>query len=217
MSKLGFKYLVMCRIDYKEKEIRMKKKELEFTWYPYWSLNKRTSIFTYIAHDHYSVNYNIFDKFVDEIDLGLRNKPNEIERILNKAILHFQKIREYYRSDNIFFFYGDDFTFYRANSNFLNIEALMDYIELNQSYKDKIEIFYSTSSQYFKSISDEKNDYPTYKDFDFFPYSDEAKVYWTGYFTTRPYLKGLIRDAGKYLSNSSKLLLHYWCKYPNDK
>jgi len=40
---------------------------------------------------------------------------------------------------------------------------------------------------------------------DFFPYSDHNEEYWTGYFTTRPFLKSLGRDVEVYLKSADIL------------
>jgi hypothetical protein len=40
---------------------------------------------------------------------------------------------------------------------------------------------------------------------DMFPYKDNSKSYWTGYFTSRPQLKSSIREASRVLHASDKL------------
>ena len=42
--------------------------------------------------------------------------------------------------------------------------------------------------EYFKAVDQLKPDYPTLIG-DFFPYNDAGSDYWTGYFTSRPFLK----------------------------
>ena len=39
----------------------------------------------------------------------------------------------------------------------------------------------------------------TVKTDDFFPYADGAHAYWTGYFASRPLLKGFERDSSSWL------------------
>jgi len=216
MAKLGFEYLVVARIDYKEKDIRKEKKELEFIWYPTWSLDRgQTKIFTYISHDHYSVDYKVFKNFLEEYNLKLNNYVNKIKLISEKAVEYFQNITKWYKTDHIFFFYGDDFTFQKANVSNINLEYIMDNINNNAEFNSTLRMEYSTPTKYFAEIKKEYTNWPTYKDNDFFPYADKSFVYWTGFFTTRPYLKGLIRDAGKYLSNISKLMINELMKDRN--
>ena len=103
MAKLGFQYIVFARIDYKEKELRKSAKELEFLWYPTFAIDKgQTKILTYISHDHYSVDYSVFNKFFDEYDLYLRDNEEETKKIADKAVDFFYKIRKWYKTDQIF-------------------------------------------------------------------------------------------------------------------
>ena len=57
-------------------------------------------------------------------------------------------------------------------------------------------VFYSTPSNYVDEVKyigiDLKTD-------DFFPYADCPDCYWTGYFTSRPALKGYIRRSNNLL------------------
>jgi hypothetical protein len=74
-------------------------------------------------------------------------------------------------------------------------------------------LFYSTPARYFNALNEriikENISIPEYSDKDFFPYADKPKEYWTGYFTSRPYLKGIIRDAGNYLVQTSQFLFNF--------
>jgi hypothetical protein len=98
--------------------------------------------------------------------------------------------------------YGDDFTYNKADANFLNIEKLMKYVNANAD-KFGMRLVYSTPSKYFDSIFSQVQEWPQAKDVDFFPYADGEFAYWTGYFSSRPFLKGLIREAGNYLATVS--------------
>jgi lysosomal alpha-mannosidase len=60
----------------------------------------------------------------------------------------------------------------------------------------KVVAFYSTPACYAAAVNNAiaASDFPQ-KDDDFFPYADGAHDYWTGYFTSRPTWKGLVRQA----------------------
>lgn len=62
-----------------------------------------------------------------------------------------------------------------------------------------MELFYSTPSCYLKGVHESvhENEWPI-KTTDFFPYSVDNR-YWTGYFTSRPVFKGLIRQSSALL------------------
>ena len=75
---------------------------------------------------------------------------------------------------------------------------------LNNSYitqvyhKQKIRLFYSTPSCYGKAVKESLVNFPEKSD-DFFPYSSDPHSYWTGYFTSRPAFKGLVRQTSNLL------------------
>ena len=57
-------------------------------------------------------------------------------------------------------------------------------------------MFYSTPSKYLDAV---KNMSLELKTDDFFPYADCPHCYWTGYFTSRPALKGYVRKNNNLL------------------
>ena len=77
----------------------------------------------------------------------------------------------------------------------------------NKLYNKTVKIFYSTLENYFNSLHQSDVEFPDYNDIDFFPYTDTKKHYWTGFFTSRPFIKGVVRETGKYLSVANKIYL----------
>lgn len=63
-----------------------------------------------------------------------------------------------------------------------------------------MKIKYATPSEYIDAIYKDNITYPTKKD-DFFPYADYTDAYWSGYFTSRVSIKGLVRDGGRWLQS----------------
>ncbi len=59
-------------------------------------------------------------------------------------------------------------------------------------------LFYSTPACYVKAVNEAEVTWPTKKD-DFFPYHWEHFAYWTGYFSSRPALKYMIRQGSSLL------------------
>ena len=194
-SALGFEYLVINRIDYQEHMGRVENGTLEFIWKPF---NGDKSIFTNILPYHYGTS-SYFNFLHDET-----KKIND-DRIANFTETFVSLVKNKtngYLHDQYLFLLGDDFTFYKKNYLFQKAEAIMNHIKTNSTYKDNnITMFYSTPSKYFKAVKQklsEKNiELPIETSLDFFPYADYPYAYWTGYFTSRPYLKGM----AKYLSN----------------
>jgi alpha-mannosidase len=54
-----------------------------------------------------------------------------------------------------------------------------------------MEVVYSTPNDYIKDVMAEDVEFPTYGD-DFLPYADDGESYWTGYYASRPNLKGAV-------------------------
>lgn len=59
---------------------------------------------------------------------------------------------------------------------------------------------YVLADEFLKILHKKSDSFEPYKkDDDFFPYRDDIGAYWTGYFTTHPYLKKLAMDNGRLL------------------
>lgn len=90
---------------------------------------------------------------------------------------------------------GDDFGYFKANETFDFVEKFKEVFE---KYTDKFEFKYSTPSLYMEALRKEAEEreleFPVYND-DFFPLLMQyPSHYWSGYFTSRPNFKKLIRD-----------------------
>lgn len=72
--------------------------------------------------------------------------------------------------------------------------------------ESKIRLFYSTPSCYGRAVQKSlaARELPRKSD-DFFPYSSDPHAYWTGYFTSRPTFKGLVRQSSNLLQTCKQL------------
>ncbi len=68
------------------------------------------------------------------------------------------------------------------------------FVLLQQAKGGKVNVLYSTPSCYVKALHDSKLQWTTKSD-DFFPYASGDHSYWTGFFTSRPALKGFVRQS----------------------
>ena len=98
---------------------------------------------------------------------------------------------------------GEDFNYAEANMWFKNLDKIRNYFNKNHE-KYGINILYSTPSCYLKSLHDTGKSWPTKTD-DFFPYASDPHAYWTGYFTSRSSLKGMIRSANSLLQATKQV------------
>ena len=97
----------------------------------------------------------------------------------------------YDNGNNLILTYGEDFTFHNAFIPFENMDKFMDYI--NDHYdKYHIRFQYAVLSDYIKAVHEHDKKWDIKRD-DFFPYAREESAYWTGYYTSRDRLKGLVR------------------------
>ena len=76
---------------------------------------------------------------------------------------------------------------------------LIDVFSNFKEYKDRI--FCNVIALYGST----KEAWPTKND-DFFPYASDEHGYWTGYFTSRPTSKRMIREASSLLSSAKQLV-----------
>ena len=83
------------------------------------------------------------------------------------------------------------------------MDKIRNYFNKNQD-KFGINILYSTPSCYLKSLNDAEKTWPRKTD-DFFPYASDPHAYWTGYFTSRASLKGMIRSANSLLQSCKQV------------
>lgn len=134
------------------------------------------------------------------------------EDLLSKLKLHSKG------HNHFLYLLGDDFAYFN-NLLYRRIENVMEYTKNHLCGGYKINMFYSTPSKYFESVFKSINKYNIkFENYyrDFFPYADKKFSYWTGYFTSRPYLKGKIIKAINLYYISSKIISDYIIKIYND-
>lgn len=77
---------------------------------------------------------------------------------------------------------------------------------INKVYESsKIRLFYSTPSCYGQAVLSATTSELPEKTDDFFPYASDPHAYWTGYFTSRPTFKGLVRQSSNLLQVAKQL------------
>lgn len=67
-----------------------------------------------------------------------------------------------------------------------------------QTNGSMVNAFYSTPSCYLQSLNQANKTWTTKQD-DFFPYAHRPHSFWTGYFTSRPTLKGYVRQTNNFI------------------
>ena len=198
LKQMNFDKIVLTRIDYLEKKDRINNHNLEFIYDPF---GLGQEIFTHISYHHYNPR-EVLRHYPGDTKIILSEE--ELKNVCEKFYEEMKEERVGYRTNNLLLYYGEDFAFNEADINYENIEMIMDYV--NNNMKGKMKMIYSTPSQYFDSVLRSGVKFDKHSNYDFFPYADNAHCYWTGYFTSRANLKGLIKQLGLYINIINKLL-----------
>ena len=140
-------------------------------------------------------NYSFDEKILDQTEFELLDTTNSIKEKINEIYLYLKGISNGYKSKELLFLYGDDFTYQNSKFTFFNMDTIIKEFKSNLCFKDKINIFYSTPEKYFDKIKSSNIEFPTLVGTDFFPYSDQEGDYWTGFYTSRPAFKGFINES----------------------
>ncbi|GKV26020.1 hypothetical protein SLEP1_g35382 [Rubroshorea leprosula] len=198
-AELGFDSLFFARIDYQDRAKRLQDKTLEVVWRGSKSLGSSSQIFTGVFPRHYDPPDG-FTFEINDVSPPIQDDPllfdyNVQERV-NDFVAAAMAQANVTRTNHIMWCMGTDFRYQYANSWFRQMDKFIHYV--NQD--GRVNVLYSTPSIYTdaKYAADEK--WPLKSD-DFFPYADKPNAYWTGYFTSRPALKGYVRMlSGYYLA-----------------
>uniref|UniRef100_A0AC35TT36 Alpha-mann_mid domain-containing protein n=1 Tax=Rhabditophanes sp. KR3021 TaxID=114890 RepID=A0AC35TT36_9BILA len=202
-SQMDYEALYFAREHYLEHKQRIQDKTLEFIWNS--SQDLKTSILTGVFYlsTYAPLKDFCFDSLCqDDSIIDNKNFPGyNLDVKLKAFIEHIYKQVSVQRHNNILFSAGGDFQYSDANHWFVNLDKLIYHV---QKQFPNIKIFYSTPSCYIQSLKSFKPNLTT-KTSDFFPYAHRNNTYWTGYFTSKPTQKRMIRQSST-LNNLIKKL-----------
>ncbi|CAH2035422.1 unnamed protein product, partial [Iphiclides podalirius] len=215
LDKSGLEGTIIQRIHYAWKQWFAERQIEEFYWLPGWTAKKPSLIVHNQPFDIYSIKSTCGPHPSICLSYDFRKIPGEYSEYtakheeITEQNLHSKSktlVEEYERIGSltahnaVLVPLGDDFR-YEYDSEFdaqyVNYMKMFDYIN---SHKDlfNADVQFGTPLDYFNVIKQRhEGNMPTLKG-DFFVYSDifsEGKpAYWSGYYTTRPYLKILARQ-----------------------
>ena len=209
-SLLNYDMFVLNRIPDNVKQEMKRNQELEFHWHN--PLFNRT-IFAHVLDSHYST----------PVIIGLTTEE--------KARSFFDTCRkrlQWYKTENLLLPFGNDFHFQDAPSDFKEMDKILEYIA---DHFTNITVRYSTLSEYFDAVSESGVAF-TQREDDFFPYiacspcfSEACEgvdgfltvpcgisdSFWSGFYTSKPTQKLLVRE----LEASLHALEQLNAVYPN--
>ncbi|KAA8542054.1 hypothetical protein F0562_023206 [Nyssa sinensis] len=198
-AEVGFDSLFFGRIDYQDRAKRKDEKSLEVVWQGSKSLGSSAQIFAGAFPENYEPPSGFYfevndDSPVVQDDINLFDY-NVQERV-NDFVAAALSQANITRTNHIMWTMGTDFKYQYAHTWFRNMDKLIHYV--NQD--GRVNALYSTPSIYTDAKYAANKSWPLKTD-DFFPYADRVNAYWTGYFTSRPALKGYVRMmSGYYLA-----------------
>jgi len=205
-AQMGYDGEFFARVDYNEKNERLRNLTAEMVWSSSISLGAESDIFTGILYNHYSAPPGFcFDLLcTDEPIIDGDTIANNVQERVATFVNYTMNMAQYYRTSHLMMPMGDDFNYENANLNYKNMDKLIKYVNALQSQGSNINVFYSTPSCYLKALHEAKISWPNKRQ-DFFPYSTDWHTYWTGYYTSRPTHKRLERDGNHILQVAKQM------------
>lgn len=209
-SQLGFDGVLLGRIDYQDKIMRLLTKSAEMVWRGSSNLGSKSDIFTGVMYNTYSPPKGFcFDIIcTDEPIIDDKKSPDyNVDRRVDEFFAYVKNMSNCYATSNVIVTMGEDFNYQNAEQWFRNLDKLIHYGNLRQKDGSKYNLIYSTPSCYVKAIYDETNGKAKWlvKEDDFFPYASDSHAYWTGYFTSRPTIKRFEREGNNFLQVCKQL------------
>lgn len=207
-SEMGFNAWFFERIDFQDFDHRLRNRNLETIWRPQ---TYDTNINFIFAHVNYMSYY--LAPFNWCIDMLCYPEPNLAE-VVRKALAYVDWVKNqtrFYPTKHILHHVGGDFE-WSGNTprHYEGLETLIQFINSHPNLG--VKAYFSTPHNYTVSVYEEirkKNITLSEKQDDFFPYQDVPHGYWTGFFTSKPTIKGMVRTASKYLQAVRKMLFQF--------
>ncbi|KAH1115016.1 hypothetical protein J1N35_008394 [Gossypium stocksii] len=198
-AEVGFDSLFFARIDYQDRAKRKDEKSLEVVWRGSKSLGSSSQIFAGAFPENYEPPSNFYYEVNDDspivqdnMELFDYNVPQRVNEFVAAALSQANITR----TNHVMWTMGTDFKYQYAHTWFRQMDKFIHYV--NQD--GRVNALYSTPSIYTDAKYATNEAWPLKTD-DYFPYADHINAYWTGYFTSRPALKGYVRTmSGYYLA-----------------
>ncbi|XP_075991466.1 alpha-Mannosidase class II b [Anticarsia gemmatalis] len=222
LDKSGLEGTIIQRIHYAWKQWLAQRQIEEFYWITGWNTKKPSMIVHNQPFDIYSIKSTCgphpsiclsfdFRKIPGEYsEYTAKHEPITDQNLQSKSktlIEEYDRIGSLTPHNVVLVPLGDDFRYEYAeefDAQYINYMKMFNYIN---AHKDQFnaEVQFGTPLDYFDAVKERHQNIPTLKG-DFFVYSDifsEGKpAYWSGYYTTRPYIKILARQTEHHLRSA---------------
>ena len=199
----GFSALYFGRIDYQDRAARQNASTLETIWRPSASTGVNTQTVAgampgYGPPDGRlcwdEVGCSNTDPIQDDPLLEQYNVPS----IINLTVTICNQWKPWHRAgsdgtQHLMWTMGSDFQYTNARGWYKNMDKLIHYVNEGTATHG-VNLLYSDPGTYTRLKLEQDAPWPLKTD-DFMPYADGPHAMWSGYFTSRPALKGYVRDT----------------------
>ena len=193
MAGLGFNGLFFCRLDYRDKERRIEEQEMELVWQTSPDLGSSADLFTHILYNEYGPPPGFCWDLLCDDEPVTEGEWGNVEERVGALVAWVREQATHYRTEHVILTMGEDFQYQAAHSWFLNMDRIMGHIN-SRSEELGLSLHYSTPSCYLAAVQEAGLAWPI-ETGDFLPYASDTHSYWSGYFTSRPSSKYMIRQC----------------------
>jgi hypothetical protein len=204
----NFKGHVIDRISWKVKNRLVANKSLQFQWR---LSNSSGDLLTHVLDTLYCLPFKKGMEYTHELS------PQEVISNAQMVVDIAKDKARWTRTAHVLVPVGCDFAYagYQAAMHEYNaLDKIIQYVLEHKEELNVVGIQYSTIDDYFDALHSSNTSFPVYEG-DFFPFNDKDNAWWTGYYTSRPALKGLIRKsesvvrASESLFSTAKMFANY--------
>eukprot|EP00118_Oscarella_pearsei_P004513 m.19488 g.19488 ORF g.19488 m.19488 type:complete len:1215 (+) comp27848_c0_seq1:22-3666(+) len=197
-ADIGFNAFGINRIDYRIKDAMKANKGLEFVWRGSKSLGAARDMWIHVMDSHYcSPKECAYDaNYFVQNDPRLPTYKADIKQEGEAFVVMARERLMWYRHNNLLIPFGCDYAHQNADRSFAQMDELINYVNSNKTLNATVR--YGTLNDYTEAVHALNLTWDVYEG-DFFPYTTSAQQYWTGYYTSRPQLKGAVRRNSAFL------------------
>eukprot|EP01112_Ceratiomyxa_fruticulosa_P009601 TRINITY_DN2513_c0_g1_i1.p1 TRINITY_DN2513_c0_g1~~TRINITY_DN2513_c0_g1_i1.p1 ORF type:complete len:1175 (-),score=244.78 TRINITY_DN2513_c0_g1_i1:43-3567(-) len=231
LSQAGFDGMVINRAHQDIKADFRNRQHLEFYWGDTLDVNRNNSfsMFThmfpwklYDIPNTCGPDWDLCAQFDFERDVSIKITESNVAERSRALIGQYKQKAAFFKHNHLLVPLGDDFKYKTLDMTVKIMDQyqfLMDYINSDRSLN--VNIKFATLSDYFDNVaaweSDQNQQQPAFPSYtgDFFTYNDINDDYWSGYYTTRPFTKGLSRSTQSTLHTGEALFSLARTVYPD--
>ncbi|XP_077547807.1 lysosomal alpha-mannosidase-like [Haemaphysalis longicornis] len=197
-SRMGFSSLFLGRISFDLQEQWQNTRSMEFVW----EADSRRmggddgSILAWVPENRYEGPKDIAGNWAP-----YTTWDNENVNPWDVLAMYARNQTKVYTSDTVAVLSGGDFAFENAVERFRNQDRtilLANAPNASDGYQTPIHVFHSTPACYIEALHKAHRGWPRFSG-ELLPYTDTPGRTWSGYYSSRPNLKMMVRHANGFL------------------